>query len=332
MPSQKGPSSAQFLRMATRLSKTGHENRFVQGFSDYGLAADIPLSFANVGLKEQHPYLSLNDIVNCLDQKDKLHILFQGNGWHEFGQFWGKWKLLQPKHPIYEVHTGHEGNCIPIAIHCDEGTTLKKKSMMIIQIHPLMGRGTRKRKSSAEEPGCNMLGNSITTRMLWSVMLSRVYSSKKHKGKPLKKLIDLLSQELHDAFFTGFKLNNGRRIFMIPICMKGDWPALAKVGSLSRHFGRQVRSTGKEGGHGICHLCQADRPSFENWHDLSWENMCRMHLNSPVPWTTEPSLVKTIPLPENYKADFFRIDIFHALHKGLMGDIAANAIASGPVF
>lgn len=328
IPSTGAPPSTQFLRMASRLSKTGHQNRFVDGFADYGLSADIPLDFLDLGLKQRHPCISILNFVHCLDKNGKLDILFQGNRENQFKSFWDKWRRLQPHHPIFTVHKGHEGSCIPVAVHCDEGQTLKKNSMMIIQIHPLMGQGTRKRKATAEEPGCNMAGSSITTRILWSVMLSRVYSGKKLGNKPLNKLISKLAEQISDAFYNGFKLGNGQRIYICAICMKGDWPALAKVGSLSRHFGRQVKTSGKSGGHGICHLCQADRPSFENWHDVSYENMCYMHSNSPAPWLIEPSLLKAIRMPEEYKPQFFRIDIFHALHKGLMGDIAANAIAS----
>ena len=70
-----------------------------------------------------------------------------------------------PRHPVFDTHRGREGQCVPIAIHCDEGCTLKKKSIMIVQYHSLMGKGTRKRKSTEEEPGINMIGNSYTTRV-----------------------------------------------------------------------------------------------------------------------------------------------------------------------
>ena len=327
----KQPQSAHFLREATRLSKTGHENRLANSFVDYGLAAGIPLKFVDVGRKESHPILSIPDIVQTLDRQGKLDILLQGNGKDQFNNFWQKWRLLQPKHPIFrsDVHKGQEGNCVPIMAHTDEGTTLKKKAVMVIQLQPLLGQGTRKRKSSLEEPGVNLLGHSFTNRVLWSVMLARMYSGK-HKNT-LNKLIAHLSAELSEAFHKGFKLANGERIFLVPICLKGDWPALAKVGGLSRHFGRQVT---KEGacGVGICHLCQADRPGFENWHDLSWENMQRMRDRCPLPWVTEPHLVASIPLPNKYKPDWFRIDIFHTLHKGFMGDIAANAIVLWLIF
>ena len=157
-------------------------------------------------------------------------------------------------------------------------------------------------------------------------MLARAYSGKKLKNKPLKKLISQLSVQLSNAFHTGIEVANGEKtLFLVPICLKGDWPARAKVGGLSRHFGRQVTADSSKG-EGICHLCQADRPGFENWHDLSPENMERMHDKCPLPWAVEPDLVAAIPLPNEYKPEWFRIDIFHTLHKGFMGDMAANAI------
>eukprot|EP00438_Fugacium_kawagutii_P022263 Skav211437 [mRNA] locus=scaffold1591:160572:162182:+ [translate_table: standard] len=250
----------------------------------------------------------------------------QGNKESDFQQFWSKYRMVQPHHPIFLTHAGREQFCVPIAVHCDEGTTLKKKSIMIIQLHSLMGKGTRKRKSTDTEPGINMLGSTLANRVLWSVMLARVYSGKKNGNKPLEKLIEHLSSQLSDVFYKGCRLQHAEKtIYLVPICMKGDWPALAKIGSLSRHFGRAMK-TGQSGGQGICHLCKADKPSFENWHDVSWGNMLRMHSDCPLPWTKEPALVRAVGIPEEYQPNFFRFDIFHALHKGLMADIGANTI------
>ena len=88
-----------------------------------------------------------------------------GNSEANFDSFWKQWEHVQPKHPVYMTHKGRTGQCIPIAIHCDEGTTLKKK---INYDHPVPaghGQGTRKRKATPEEPGLNMLGNTLVTRL-----------------------------------------------------------------------------------------------------------------------------------------------------------------------
>lgn len=112
--------------MAARLSKTGHQNRFANSLSDYGLSAQIPLTYVDVGLTETHPTLAIQDTVSYYDMSAKLDILLQGNGEAQFQNFWSKWRLLHPRHPIFETHRGREGQCIPIAVHCDEGCTLKK--------------------------------------------------------------------------------------------------------------------------------------------------------------------------------------------------------------
>jgi len=130
---------------------------------------------------------------------------------------------------------------------------------------------------------------------------------------------------LTDAFYNGIPLKNGTQLFLIPLACKGDWPALVKIGSLNRHFQRVSYST-KTPPPGLCHLCKADQQHHKDWHDVSWDNMVKMKQGSALPWVKDPSLVLAVPTPNCYKAQFFRVDLFHTLHKGVMGDIAANAI------
>lgn len=321
------PQSGHFIELATRLSKTGHEERFSQQFHKYGLAADIPVSYIDVGLKAKHPILCVENTLGTLSKHNKLHILFQGNTEGAYEQFWTKWKLLQPQHPVFEIHPNNTGHCIPVAIHCDEGQTLKKKSIMIVQFQPVLGGGTRKRKSGADQPGLNMIGNSLVSRLLWTVMLGRAYGGK-HKNKPLLKLMEYLSQELGQAFKHGIDLHVGTKAekwFLIPIALKGDWPALAKVGTLNRTFSHQ---SPKDNAAGICHLCNADQFGFKNWHDPTWAKMIAMRTDRKHPWKKEPTIISKLPIYECDKPDFFRVDLFHTLHKGFFGDIAANSIAS----
>ena len=175
-----GPPSGPFLAEASNLSKTGHECRLTEKVIDkFGLSADIATSYIDVGLSEGHPILSVSAFVQYLNASDKLDFLLMQHRANTFESFWHRWKKQQPRHPIYTTHQSRLGFCIPIGVHCDEGTTLKKKSMMSIQWQPIIGRGTRKRKGSNEEPGCNFLGDSYKTRFLWSVMLGRLYSGNK---------------------------------------------------------------------------------------------------------------------------------------------------------
>ena len=116
-----------------------------------------------------------------------------------------------------------------------------------------------------------------------------------------------------------------KTLYLVPLAMKGDWPALVKCGELKRHHLRDVST--KSSGAGICHLCLGGQESIE-WHDDSYNNMKRMRIDCPPPWSNEPHLLRHLPVGEPYKHFFFRIDLFHTLHKGVFGDIAANAIAT----
>ena len=206
----------------------------------------------------------------------------------------------------------------------------EKKGVMILQVQPCMGHGTSKRKAEEGVPGINFLGKSIVTRFLYSVMLTRFYSGKILKNKPLLKLIEHMALDLKSAFYDGIKIQNcgnPQVIYLVPIAMKGDWPALVKCGQLVRHHLRDVTGKGasKGSGAGICHLCLGGQEN-NDWFDISYNNMTKMRVNAPLPWKAESPLVKHLPLGEPYKHLFFRIDVFHTLHKGVFGDIAANSI------
>ena len=321
------PPSGEFIRNAARLAATGHENRLHDVcLAKFGLSANIEMDYVNIeGLKESHPVLPIASTIRTLDLNKKLDLLLMGHGPATMREFWIKFQGIQPQHPIYRVHQARQDFCIPIGVHCDEGTTLKKKAIMLIQWQPIVGRGSRKRKGTLSDPGLNMLGDSLTSRFVWSVMLARVYSKKKKGPNPLTDLICKLSEELANCFYKGLKLDDGNTIYLVPICLKGDWPALAKIGNLRRHFG--CKSDAHDG-KGICHLCCADMGDNKSWHDASWDNMLSMRIGMSMPWAKEPAIVAAIPLPDSYKPAFFRVDAFHTLHKGVLADIAANAIAT----
>ena len=324
-----GIPSAKFLMILARLSKTHHESLLSKELPKFGLSTDIPMSYIDTGLKEPHPVLSISSFVATLNSNDKMDILLMKNRAAEYKSFWDKWKCVQPKHPVFSKSDAELQWCCPIHIHADEGTSQKKKGLMVISYQGMLGYGSRKRKCSSSEPGnaeMNFIGNSLTTRYVYSVMVARLYSVKKNKNGPLLKLLDQLGEELFAAMTTGFQVTiDGRRrhLYLIPISFKGDWPALVEVASFIRHHLRDSPSKGY--GAGICHLCcggQKDKP----WHDLSRENMMKLREGAPPPWKKIPGLIKHFNFVAEDQVAFFRIDLFHTCHKGIMADIAANTV------
>ena len=260
-----------------------------------------------------------------------MDILLNGNRAEQFRAFWNRWKYLQPDHDIYRSNPSKLDWSVPVAIHCDEGTSQKKKALMVIQYQAILGQGSRKRKADEFTLGVNFLGNSVTTRHLFSVMVGRLYSLKKNKNRPLLRLVGALSEQLQHAFLHGFPCDiDGlqRQIYLVPLGFKGDWPALVKIGCLSRHHGRDTPST--DDGPGICHLCLGGQRGCA-WHDVSFNNMENMRRGASLPWKHEPLVIKPFQWKDKYKASFFRFDLFHTCHKGVFADICANIVVSRPV-
>ena len=320
LPGSSSVQSSSFLQKATRLARTSHENSFTDVCERFGLRAQVPLSFVDIGLKDEHPILSVSNMIRCLSKQNKIDLLLTGHSPDQLQQFWEQWRGSNFSHPVFQEHQGRLDACVPVFLHLDEGTSIKKRGLMVVHWQPTLGKGTSRNKNDM-----NMIGSSIATRFLYSCMLAKVYGGKQ-KNKPLLLLTKHLGKELRTLFYDGLVVNvngNHQRLFIICIGMKGDWAGLAKVGELNRSFHRDAPA--KPFGKGICHLCKAGQENHP-WHLVDYESMVQAHQDVPPPWRQESPLVEFIPC-HPYKASFFCIDIFHTCHKGLCADIAANGIA-----
>ena len=271
--------SSRFLGQLSHLRRTGHENRVEQVFEQYTLQAPIPVTEVRLnGLSQPHPVLRIQDVLETLSSHDKMDCLLHGHRDTDFLRFWECYRHTDPHHEVYKVHRERLEHCIPYMLHSDEGTGMKKKAVLICQIHPLLGLGSRRGEQ------LNYLGSTFLTRLLYTTMPAKYY--KKKKKVILTSLFQHWSDDMLEMFETGavVKIQKTRqRIFMVPLACKGDWPALIQMGQLNRHFGHVAKKGGRQI-NGICHLCSAGMDGFD-WHDFganaSW------HLNQeeiPKPW------------------------------------------------
>ena len=319
--------SAKFLQPAERLRSTHHESRLGQTMSEFGLSANIRISYVNVNMERSHPVLSVRDFVQGLSDEGHLNTLFCGHDETDYALFWRKFEKNQPKHPIFEKHAKRLGMVVPLWLHADEGTSIKKRALMIMQWQPVLGHGTSRGGS-----GLNFVGVSVTTRFLYAVMTGRVYMGSAAKGKRLQALVTAFASDLGTCFETPLRVvhdGETKEIYLCPIGLKGDWPGLTKMGQLQRHHLRDTFTS--EDGAGICHLCMGGC-SGHQWYDISYNNMVKMKSSVVPPWTRPPSLISCLPHSPDHEAQFFRIDVFHNLHKGVLADAAANAIVARIVF
>ena len=184
--------SDSFLQEVSKLSTTGHAARLYQKLEDYNLTARIPITLVDVkGLPHKHPVLSFRDTCNCLSDNGKSHLLLPND--IPLENFWDRYRELEPTHPVFKQHAGRLCDVVPTLCHADEGTSQKKRGIMIMNIQPLIGSGT-----SRGGAGLNFVGQSITTRFLYTTMASKLYGGKK-SGR-LCSLVDHLATELKSCF------------------------------------------------------------------------------------------------------------------------------------
>ncbi|CAE6967890.1 unnamed protein product, partial [Symbiodinium sp. KB8] len=230
--------SAAFLQEASRLCRTRHENSLTNVFTDFGLQAPVPISYKAIGLDYLQPVLSVKDFITCLSNEGKLDILFMGHGPAEYEQFWLRYQKLNPNHPIYKTHQHRLAQCLPLFLHCDEGTSVKRRGLMVIQYQCILGRG-----SSHSKGDMNYIEPSIKTRYLYSCILANEYGGSR-QNKPLLELTRHMAEEFRDLFFTGVEIMWGsvepETLFPVVIGLKGDWGGLSKIGTLNRSYTRDT--------------------------------------------------------------------------------------------
>ena len=186
-----GSASGKLLSRMGVLHSTGHGNRVFKEFSKVGLAADIPETYVDIGIR--HPVLKFRDVVSCLSQKGKMKLLVKDESLGVYEKFWNLFEKGHAHHPIFSRPAEERRRCIPLLLHADEGTSQKKRGLMVISLQPVIGNGT-----SHGGQHLNFLGNSLITRFLYSSIMTKYY--RKPHGNRLCKLVSLLSSDLKELF------------------------------------------------------------------------------------------------------------------------------------
>ena len=313
----KLPSRA-FLKDAAHLKKTGHEGELNSVFQKYKLTITVSMRFVDLGLASSHPTFRPADMISSLEYHGKLELILQGHAGRDFEDFWAMFRLGHETHPVFTRHRGNLASCLPVFLFGDEGTSQKKKALMVLEWQPILGSG------SALAEGLNMQGVSTTNRFLYSVLMAKEYSGKKKSNEPLHKLVNCWADEFRSCFYDGIEVRTiswTKKIYLICLGLKGDLQGIVKLGRLTRNF---MRDSAKPTASGICHLCAAGREG-NPWHEHDFARMAEMKHNLPNP-TIESGLTNKIPQIPTRKHEFFKVDLFHTLHKGFFGDLAANSI------
>ena len=272
------------------------------------------------------PFLKPTDMVKVMALQGKIkNCLLGGGSLDDLKVFWERFQRLYPQHPVYRDHVDCLQTCLPICIHADEGRCVKKEQILIVNWQSMIGKGTRlshEHLLQSDSQGLNYMGKTYSTRFLVATMCAVHYRRKQKDQQRLTKLLDAVTDDLMD-FYKGVRVSiDGAETILHGICLgfKGDWPMLAKVGNLRQHFGKKGRPTADSA---ICHLCKAGSVNVP-YEDYDINAVWYASYLQERPWSRPPPFSRLPMVPE--KELFFRFDLFHVMHKGIVAEFVGSAI------
>ena len=268
----------------------------------------------------------------------KPGILFGGFPRNHFAldaflqSFWEGYRYEDGDHEVFRVHGNRLNRCFPVCIYADEGRGLRKAPIQVVALETLWGGKTFSAcEKLAKSHGWNSQtffqasdhtgrGSSLTSRLLLYVLPHGAYKKKqKHFwydtfGAPVKDLASL--------FTSGITDTSGETWFPILIGVKGDAPALNKIGNFSRSF---QRVAGKVG---VCHQCLAGTRGHM-WEDMRSSASWHATIYQERPWTArKPSCVLPIPFSLQAPEKVFRSDCMHLVKLGIARHFIASCVVA----
>ena len=322
-----------------RLSESNAERDTHRLTKKFKLTVPVPLTSLMVG-KLQVPFLKMSSWANFLMENNLFHHLTglkspdHDRCCRIWSEFWARYRAVCPDHDVFKRNDIDLQRTIGLLLHGDEGTSAKKLPILVLATHSVLGYGIRTAKTTCPEPYVSLKLNyeqpSWTTRFLLAVMPRACYANddKEDDLSVFQDLLQGIASDLRELFEQGICDKQGRRFWFCVISVMGDWPWLHKSGCLKRTFYNAAkRSSGQQGGKGICHLCMADTPGVV-WED--WEAATPAWVptyNTASPFLRRPALLD-LPLVQSDPASLFDWDLFHAWHIGSGKPFLASAIVT----
>ncbi|CAE7040423.1 unnamed protein product [Symbiodinium sp. CCMP2456] len=313
-------------------------------FHKYGLAADVAMKTLDVGSGElkKFPYLPFSEWVKFLLDNDQVEQLVGVPAQERpelLQEFWCRYERLHPAHDIFELSRQGRVNLrqtIPVFCHVDDGRTYKSKGLLVLSVHGALGQGTaaykrrmgvRKTIMKQNPMGMNYIGNTWGTQFFFCSLLRSAIAEDE---AVLDKVLSVFSKDMEELAISGVQNTRGNdRLWCQLLAVKGDLPALAKIGNFERHYLRAPkRATSRSACIGVCWLCKAgqETPNVIPYEDYRETSLWRTTFLSDNPWLTRPAILGSIPVDRTSEPFFFRTDLWHNWHNGLSKYFIANAM------
>ena len=234
----------------------------------------MPLSTGIFG-GEEFEWIRPSDFLSYIIKHDHLHLILGHRTLAEarpsLHLFWSLYEKIAPNHQVFE--RARQGlltldQTIPIYLHADEGRTLKKRAVFIMQWQPVCGKGCGHKNSDEYiaarlqelrlQP--NFKGHSLTTRFLAGLLLASSYGE---NPAVLTDLIEHVCIDIASLGSTGIQVPTGETLYLATLGNKGDWSYLVTSAGLTRSYrNAPKRGASQRPDKPICHLCMAGARAY----------------------------------------------------------------------
>ena len=305
------PGYSTLRQLGTAFEARHHEDSFVRTVVELGYALPVPVSDTVLhSLGQKHHYVSIRHVAEhvlqiypqkllagcTLAEKETFHT--------EMESFWDAYRHHNPHHDVFSRFGRMLRRCIPMKIHADEGTGLRRSAVMQLSWGPCVSHSP----------------SSIDRYFYFTCMACENYKDF-HRGYEagnlvLDELCAVMAAEARDLYLEGFTAPGNRdRLHMVFIALEGDLPAQARIQHLVRHFGCQPNQ--------LCPWCHAN--DLEVPHtDLRDSAKWKETVSASRPWTNEGPFAAQVPGAGH--ETWLAKDLFHLCHLGAIRGFAINVL------
>lgn len=301
---------AEMLQLAAAYSATGSkEETFVRQVA--GIGELLPLPVTRLWLptcEKHHSCIRIQDVakhlLDCYPGK-----LLAGHTSSNIGnfkklleEFWNAYAKVYPSHPVYMAHGNDLGSCIPIKIHSDEGTGLRRTAVQQYSWGPIFS-----------ESAC-----SLDRYFFFSCMNAETYKSFNSGYVVGNCVLDDLCSHLAacatEAFTDGILSTSLGKYYLVFVGLEGDLPAQARIYRLRRNFGCQPNCMRP-----WCEANDSTVPYTDSRDCARW----RGTVHASRPWDTEGPMMR---IPGGNDERVLCKDLFHLCHLGAIRGFVVNTL------
>ena len=340
---KEAPGCLKGIKLISNLDLTHAEARLHKLIREWDLTLQVHMSYVREGLKWV-PVLHVSDWMTYMLHKEP-RVLLGGYDvrdpeihWH-LRAFWSQYRHEDPGHEVYTYHSERLHAAIPYFLYLDEGRGYRKCPVMIIAFESLFGVGTKENfKKRAGQRGYTddeehiqacldaqlhtSKGSSLMSRFAVTAIPHQWYRVTKQidRSHVFHNTVSKISEKCRDLFYTGCHDRQGQTWYGILVGVKGDSPALAKMGKLTatfQHLGKDKR---------ICHLCMAGLTGLP-WEDMTPRASWQSTVYDERPWDSgNVSGVLSIPYDTSKPEAVFKNDAFHVVKYGIGRHFTASCM------